>query len=147
YTQNIGYLGRLVQLQKKQGNVFKMMKLSEEALRMKGEAALLSSSVMNKFWHYIESSKKDSKYATAASNALTALNLVGYNFSGKDLSYVNAPGANLSRGLFYKTNFTGAIFTNVNFRLAHFGNALLAKAHLEGANFGGQFHLKIPSYH
>ena len=114
-------------------------KLDNNALKIMGESALNCSKTMGRLWQYIINSRNTfpiDRTSFAARNAITALNLAGYSFSGKDLSGINIPEADLSRGLFYKTNFTGANLAKVKFNQACLGNAQFADANLTKANFG-----------
>ena len=65
---------------------------------------------------YKSRNNEDKSSHIAASNAITVLNVSHYSFSGKDLSYVNIPGAELAGGEFVETDFTNADLTGVNLR-------------------------------
>ena len=72
----------------------------------------------------------------AAANAITVLNLSGYNFSQMDFSGVCIANADLSNGKFEGTNFTGADLQGVNFTNAHLAGGKLTKANLSEVQFG-----------
>ena len=66
-------------------------------------------------------------FKIGAANSISILNLSNYSFSGKDLSGIRIPGADLAGGEFVKTNFTNADLTGVNLR-----STLLTKAKFFG---------------
>lgn len=113
----------------------------EEILKYRGDRALrLKREGRNtefiQLWEYIMNSKEQPDSAVAASNAITALNLAGYNFSKCDLSRVKIPGANLSGGLFYQINFTEAHLEGVNLSLTYLVSSQFARSRLKKVDFG-----------
>jgi len=112
------------------------VKLNDNELKTTGERALMNSVIMQELWQYIYDSKGHPEAAIAARNAITALNLIRVvQFSGKDLSGINIPGANLSKGDFQNTNFTDANLENVDFRHANLVGANFTDAKQNGAIF------------
>mgnify|MGYP000875849538 FL=1 len=77
-----------------------------------------------------------SPFSVAAANAITILNVSGYDFSNQDFRKVCIPGANLSYGIFEGTDFTGANLRDVDFTSAWLKKAHLSEANLEGVEFG-----------
>jgi len=85
---------------------------------------------------YIEQSKSDLKWHTAAANAITILVRAGVQFIGTDLQGVGIPGADLSYGVFDSVQLQGANMKNVNLRGAWLRQADLSKAHMAGVQLG-----------
>ena len=81
-------------------------------------------------------SKTNSQLATVASNAITLLNLARLSLSGRDLSGIKIPNANLCYSCCDSTNFTGADLSGVQFRHAWLKNANLTKTNLTNIQFG-----------
>ena len=54
-------------------------------------------------------------FEVAAANAITILNMTGFDFSNRDLSNICIRGANLSYGIFKGTNFANAKLQRVTF--------------------------------
>ena len=73
-------------------------------------------------------SNSQSAFITAASNTITLLNSLGYNFSYHGLSKIEVPGAILSYGLFENTDFTSSNLHSVDFRGSWLRNAKLNKS-------------------
>ncbi|KAF9560535.1 hypothetical protein EC968_006122 [Mortierella alpina] len=65
---------------------------------------------------YIEASKVDEKWSTAAANAMTILVRAGVRFYGVDLRGIRIPGADLSGGHFDSAQLEGTDLTNTNLR-------------------------------
>lgn len=65
---------------------------------------------------YKSKKENDKKSIIAATNAITILNISHYSFSGKDLSKVKIPNAELAGGEFVNTNFSDADLSGVNLR-------------------------------
>ena len=84
-----------------------------------------------------------SYFGIAAANAITILNMTGFNFSSHDLSNICIKGANLSYGIFERTNFANAKLQRVVFTSAWLKDANLETANLQGADFGEDSDLKI----
>ncbi|KAF9995672.1 hypothetical protein BGZ79_010613 [Entomortierella chlamydospora] len=95
---------------------------------------------------YIEASKSDPKYSTAAANAITILVQAQFPFNGKNLKNIKVPGADLSTGIFDSANLQGADLTDTNFRAAWLQHADLRDACLVGARFGESPMLNKKSY-
>ncbi len=87
-------------------------------------------------WAMIESSREQSNYAQAASNAATALNAAGIAFTRKDLHDVAIPGADLTNTILDHANLEGADLSGVNFSLAWLAFANFKQANLTGAIWG-----------
>jgi len=85
---------------------------------------------------YIELSKRDKVWRTAAANAITILVRAGVQFNHADLQGAQIPGADLSYGVFDSARLQGADLRNVNFRGAWLTKANLTKAHMTGVQFG-----------
>jgi len=85
---------------------------------------------------YIERSKDDKKWRTAAANAITVLIRSGYQFNGADLRGIRVPNANLSYGVFDSAQLQGADLRQVDLRGAWLQKADLSKAQMAGAQFG-----------
>jgi len=77
---------------------------------------------------YIEFSKVDKKWRTAAANAITILVRAGVQFISMDLEGIQVPGADLSYGLFDAANLQGA-----DLRKANLSNVWLRESDLSGA--------------
>ena len=88
-------------------------------------------------------SNSQSSFGTASANAITILNMTGYDFSYKDLSNICVKGANLSYGFFEKTNFANADLQRVIFTGAWLEDVSFERANLQGVYFGADSDLKI----
>ena len=84
-----------------------------------------------------------SHFDVAAANAITILNMAGFDFSHRDLSNICIKGANLSNGMFEGTNFANANLRRVIFTDAWLKDANLEKANLHSVVFGEDSDLKI----
>ena len=85
---------------------------------------------------FIDLSKTDVKWRTAAANAITILVRAGEQFKGANLRGVQIPGADLSYGMFDSAHFQGADLRQVNFRCAWLRQADLTGAKMAGVQFG-----------
>jgi len=85
---------------------------------------------------YIEQSKKDKKWRTAASNAITILIRAGMEFIGADLRGIQVPGADLSYGMFDSAQLQGADLRQADLRGAWLRKANLSQAQMAGVQFG-----------
>jgi len=85
---------------------------------------------------YIEQSKDDKKWRTAASNAITILVRAGVQFINADLQGIRIPYADLSYGMFDSAQFQGSDLRHVDFRGAWFHKANLSDAQMTSAQFG-----------
>jgi len=85
---------------------------------------------------YIEHSKVDKKWRTAAANAITILVRAGVQFSYADLQGIQIPGADLSYGMFESAQLQGSDLRNVNLRGAWIARVNLNRAQMTGVQFG-----------
>ncbi|KAG0055104.1 hypothetical protein BGZ83_009631, partial [Gryganskiella cystojenkinii] len=85
---------------------------------------------------FIESSKVDKKWRTAAANAITILVRAGVNFNGVDLKGVQIPQADLSGGQFDSAQLEGADLRKANLRNIWLRQANLSRAQMAGVQFG-----------
>ncbi|KAF9983856.1 hypothetical protein BGZ65_001352, partial [Modicella reniformis] len=85
---------------------------------------------------YIEHSKKDKKWRTAAANSITILVRAGVQFIGEDLRYIRIPGADLSYGVFDSTQLQGADLRKANLRGVWLRQADLSRTQMTGVQFG-----------
>ncbi|KAK3810142.1 MAG: WD40-repeat-containing domain protein [Benniella sp.] len=85
---------------------------------------------------YIEYSKTDKKWRTAAANAITILVRAGVQFNGADLQGIQIPGADLSYGSFDSAQFQGADLRKVNLRGVWMRQADLSRVQMTGVQFG-----------
>jgi len=85
---------------------------------------------------YIELSKEDKMWRTAAANAVTILVRAGVQFNGTDLQGVQIPGADLSYGVFESAQLQKADLRHVSLRGAWLPRANLSKAQVKGIQFG-----------
>ncbi|KAF9362805.1 hypothetical protein BGX34_005462 [Mortierella sp. NVP85] len=85
---------------------------------------------------YIEHSKKDKKWGTAAANAITILVRAGVQFIGLDLRGIRIPGADLSYGVFHSVRLQKADMREVNLRGAWLRQTDLSGADVTGVQFG-----------
>lgn len=67
----------------------------------------------------------------ASSNAITCLNLLGYNFFNEDFSKISIPNADLSYSNCNHCNFKGANLKNVNFERASLWGAIFDEEYFE----------------
>ncbi|KAG0004609.1 hypothetical protein BGZ65_000060, partial [Modicella reniformis] len=85
---------------------------------------------------YIEHSRKDKKWRTAAANAITILVRSGVQFINEDFQGIKIPGADLSYGVFESAQLQGADLRKVNFRGAWLRDANLSGTQMAGVQFG-----------
>ena len=85
---------------------------------------------------YIEHSKGDSVWSTAAANSITILVRAGVQFIGADLQGIQIPGADLSYGQFDSAQLQGADMRNVDLRGAWLRQANLSGAQMAGVQLG-----------
>ncbi|KAK3805366.1 MAG: hypothetical protein J3Q66DRAFT_446011 [Benniella sp.] len=85
---------------------------------------------------YIEYSKVDKKWRTAAANAITILVRAGIQFISTDLQGIRIPGADLSYGVFDAVNLQGADLRKVNLSNAWFLGSDLSRAQMKDVQFG-----------
>lgn len=89
--------------------------------RNRYELELLGEQISEeKLWTIVDTSKTNPKLAIAASNALSALNLIpGLSFSGRDLQSIHAPYADLSGSVLHRTDLSMADLSEANFARSH----------------------------
>ncbi|KAK3810065.1 MAG: WD40-repeat-containing domain protein [Benniella sp.] len=85
---------------------------------------------------YLEHSKKDKKWRTAAANAITILVRAGEQFIETDLKGIQIPGADLSYGVFDSVQLQDADLRKVNLQGTWLRQTDLSKAQMSGAQFG-----------
>ncbi|KAG0220926.1 hypothetical protein BGX31_010380 [Mortierella sp. GBA43] len=85
---------------------------------------------------YIELSKSDEKWRTAAANAITILVRTGAQFGFADLRGIRIPGADITSGVFESAQLQGADLRKVNLRDSWLQKANLSGAQMSGAHFG-----------
>jgi len=85
---------------------------------------------------YIEESKKDKKWRTAAANAITILVRSGMQFNGADMQGIRIPHADVRYGMFGSAQLQGADLRHVDFRGTWMRRANLSKAQMTSAQFG-----------
>ncbi|KAG0216201.1 hypothetical protein BGX31_000656, partial [Mortierella sp. GBA43] len=85
---------------------------------------------------YIEQSKTDKQWRTAASNAITILVRAEVQFIHTDLRGIRIPYADLSYGVFESAQLQGADLRHVNLRGSWLKDADLSKAKMMGVQFG-----------
>jgi len=93
-------------------------------------------SLIEPLFQMIDSSKQDAGIAQASANAATILNAVHIPFSGRDLTSIKIPGADLEEMVADSTNFSRADLRGVNLKHAFVNNSCFAGTMLENANFG-----------
>ena len=94
---------------------------------------------------YIEQSKADKKWRTAAANAITILVRAGVQFIHGDLRGIQIPGADLSFGVFESAQLQDADLRQVNLRGSWLCQADLSGAQMRGIQFGELPYLKEAS--
>ncbi|KAF9350443.1 hypothetical protein BGX34_001220, partial [Mortierella sp. NVP85] len=92
---------------------------------------------------YIELSKRDKKWRTAAVNAITVLVRAGERFIGTDLRGIRIPGADLSYGVFDSVQLQEADMRKVNLQSVWLRQADLSGADMTGVQFGELPYLKF----
>ncbi|KAF9347490.1 hypothetical protein BGX34_003104, partial [Mortierella sp. NVP85] len=85
---------------------------------------------------YIEYSKEDKKWRTAAANAITILIRANVGFIGADLRGIRIPGADLSYGVFDSANLQDADLRKVHLQGTWLRQADLSRAQMTGVQFG-----------
>ncbi|KAK3827431.1 MAG: WD40-repeat-containing domain protein [Benniella sp.] len=92
---------------------------------------------------YIELSKTDKKWRTAAASAITILIRAGVHFNYEDMQGIQIPGADLSYGAFESAQLQGADLRRVNLRGTCLRQADLSGALMTGVQFGELPFLKL----
>jgi hypothetical protein len=95
---------------------------------------------------YIEQSKKDKEWRTAAANAITILVRSGVQFNYTDLRGIQIPHADLSYGVFDSAQLQGADLRKVDLRGAWLRNVDFSGAVMWGVQFGELSYLELPGY-
>ncbi|KAF9363293.1 hypothetical protein BGX34_004455 [Mortierella sp. NVP85] len=114
-----------------------LLKFLEERVQQGREFRKQQGSVFEKqLFAYIEHSKRDKKWSTAAANAITILIRAGVRFNGKDFRGIRIPEADLSYGTFDSVQLQGADMREVNLRGAWLRQSNLSKADMTGIQFG-----------
>lgn len=85
---------------------------------------------------YIEHSKTDERWCTAAANAITILVRAGVQFNSADLRGIRIPKADLSYGMFDSAQLQGADLRQVNFLGSWLRQADLTNALMTDVQFG-----------
>jgi len=85
---------------------------------------------------YIEFSKTDKKWRTAAANAITILVRAGVEFRFADLPGIQIPGADLRHGVFDSANLQGADLRKVDLSNVSLRGSDLSGAHMKDVQFG-----------
>ena len=85
---------------------------------------------------YIEGSKSDKTWRTAAANAITILVRSGHHFNQANLRGIQIPGADLSYGLFDSAQLQGADLRQVDLRGVWMRQVDLSGAQMVGVQFG-----------
>jgi WD40 repeat protein len=85
---------------------------------------------------YIEYSKVDKKWRTAAANAITILIRAGVEFRFADMRGVQTPGADLSHGVLDSANLQGADLRKANLRNISLRGSDLSRAQMKDVQFG-----------
>ncbi|KAF9353956.1 hypothetical protein BGX34_011286 [Mortierella sp. NVP85] len=85
---------------------------------------------------FIEHSKVDKKWRTAAANAITILVRAGVEFRLADLKGIQIPGADLSHGVFDSTNLQGADLRKVNLSNVWLRGSDLSGSQMKDVQFG-----------
>jgi len=100
------------------------------------ERAQQESLFKHQLLDYIEYSKTDKKWRTAASNAITILVRSGMQFNGADLRGIRIPGADLSNGMFDSAQLQGADLRHADLRGVWLKRADLSNAKMTRVQFG-----------
>jgi len=85
---------------------------------------------------YIEHSKEDKKWRTAAANSITILVKAGVQFIRSDLEGIQIPGADLSYGVFDSAWLQDADLRKANLRGVWMRQTDLCRARMTGVDFG-----------
>ena len=109
-------------------------KFSDELLDLRAQKRDVNSSPMKD--NLENNQPREDDFSIAASNAITILNMSGYNFNQMDLRGVSIPGANLSYGLLEGANFTRANLQKVNFTESWLKDATFFEATMKDIEFG-----------
>ena len=94
---------------------------------------------------YIEHSKTDEMWSTAASNAITILIRAGHQFNGADLRGIRIPNADLSYGMFDSAQLQGADLRYADIRGIRLRKADMSNIQMTGVQFGELPYLKQES--
>ena len=87
--------------------------------------------------NFIKASKeKETLFGCAASNCITVLNLINFNFKGMDFSCISCPKAQLQKTDLSMTNFQNANLSSANFTMSKLNNVNFKGTDLTNVNFG-----------
>jgi len=95
--------------------------------------------------NYLEFSKKDKKWRTAAANAITILVRSGVQFNSENLRGIRIPNADLSYGMFDSAQLQGADLRQVELSGTWLRRANLRNTQMTGVQFGELPFLKLES--
>ena len=115
----------------------------EDIIQSIADHALKNEEFKVQLFEYIELSKRDEFYATAAANAITGLNRAGISFSGMDLGGIRIPNANLTNAILDYTNLESADLSNVRLNKAWLLGANLKNSNMLGTSFGELAYKKL----
>lgn len=115
-----------------------------EILNLLADMVHLDPNFERNLWGAIDLTKNVQGLHCLASNAITVLNFAGKSLSGRDLSFVCIPQADLSESLCGNTNFSGADLRYVNFKDACLSCADFSGANLNFANFATSRTISMP---
>jgi len=93
-------------------------------------------------FEYIEFSKVDKKWRTAATNAITILVRAGVEFRSADFQGIQIPGADLRHGVFDSANLQSADLRRVNLSNVSLRGSDLSGAQMKDVQFGELPYLK-----
>ena len=85
---------------------------------------------------YVDHSKTDKKWRTAAANSITILVKAGVQFFGANLQGIQIPGADLSYGMFDSAQLQEADLRKVNLRGVWLRETNLSRSRVKGVQFG-----------
>jgi len=85
---------------------------------------------------FIELSKADKKWRTAAANAITILVRAGVEFRSADLQGIRIPGADLRYGVFDAAKLQGTDLRKVNLSNVSLRGSDLSRVHMKDVQFG-----------
>ncbi|KAG0295072.1 hypothetical protein BGZ98_001522, partial [Dissophora globulifera] len=105
-------------------------------LQFLAERVLQEPVFEQQLYDFIEYSKTDEKWCTAAANAITILVRARVRFNGEDLRGIRIPGADLTGGLFDYAQLQGADLRDVNLCNVWLRHANLDNAQMSGVQFG-----------
>lgn len=105
-------------------------------LQMSAEKLESYPRLKEQYYKHIERSKTDTRYATAAANAISILNYARESFSNMDFRGIRIPFANLSGAMLDHTNFSNADLTGVDLANAWLRRTNFKNARMKDVVFG-----------